>query len=133
VKLKFDDEPNLTEAVRWLFEGVADIYPWLKLIAQQQETILSNQDDLDVRAARIEAANTAVAAAIADLKAQVAAGVPAAALSFDRIDAAISGEEALEPAPVVAPVAPAAPVVDPSAPVVDPSAPVVTSPTAPTS
>lgn len=114
MKLKFSKEPDVTEALRWVFEGVADIYPWLKLINNKLEDILSNQDELDVRAARIEAANTAVAAAIADLKAQVAAGTVAAALDFTRLDAAVSGEEALEPAPVVAPVVDPAPVVAPT-------------------
>lgn len=74
---------------------------------------MSNQDDLDARSARIEAANVAVLAGINDLKAQVAAGTPAELLDFSRLDAAVAGEEALEPAPAV----------DPNAPVVDPNAP----------
>lgn len=113
MKLKFDREPDVTEALRWLFEGVADIYPWLEVINTQLEDILSNQDDLDARSARIEAANVLVLASINDLKAQVAAGTPAEELDFTRLDAAVAGEEALEPAPVVdAPVvdAPVAPV-----------------------
>lgn len=110
MRLEFDREPNVAEALRWLFEGVADLYPRLKSINNKLEDILSNQDELDARTARIEAANVAVAAAIADLKAQVAAGTPAEVLDFSRLDAAVSGEEALEPV--------AAPVVDPAAPAV---------------
>jgi glutathione S-transferase len=103
VRLKFGREPDLPEALCWLFEGVADLYPWLKLINNKLEDVMSNQEELDARAARIEAANVAVDAAIADLKAQVAAGTAAAQLDFTRLDAAVAGEEALEPAPVVAP------------------------------
>lgn len=99
MKIIFDNE-TLDRKVGWLIEGVWDLYPWLALIVKQQEDILSNQDELDARSARIEAANVVIAQEVADLKAQVAAGTPAEDLDFTRLDAAIAGEEASEPAPV---------------------------------
>jgi hypothetical protein len=110
VRRNTDDEAVERDALKWLINGVADLYPRLWNINNKLEAVLSNQDELDARTARILASNEAVANEVAGLKAQIAAGLPAEELNFDALDAAIAGEEALE--------APAAPVVTP--PVVDP-------------
>lgn len=96
MRLEIGDEGPL---LRWVVEGVGDIFPWLKEINRKLEDILANQDEIDARAARIETANAAILAEVADLKAQVAAGTPAEELDFSRLDAAVGGEEALEPTP----------------------------------
>jgi len=101
---------RIEDDLSWLLLGVAGIYPWLSAINTKMEVVLSNQDELDARSARIEASNASIAAEVTELKAQVAAGTPAEALDFSRLDAAIAGEEALEPAPAADPVpAPADP------------------------
>lgn len=104
MRLEFDREPNVTDALRWLFEGVADIYPWLEVINNKLEDILSNQDDLNTRVARLAAAVSAIATEITALQAQPGAD----ALDWSALDAQLSALEAEE-----APVAPA-PVVDPT-------------------
>ena len=106
-----NEEASEGDALAWLLEGVADLYPWLDAINQKLEAVLSNQDELDARAARIEAADSRIEAEIADLKAQVAAGTPAEQLDFSKLDAAVGREEGL--APAVAPPAPVDPAVTP--------------------
>ena len=95
-----NDDEVLRDGLKWIISGVADIYPWLHFLNRKLDDILTSQEQLDERSARIEAANTVIAQEVADLKAQVAAGTPAPELDFSRLDAAIAGEEASEPAPV---------------------------------
>lgn len=101
---RFNNETQEREALEWLVAGVADLYPWLSLIALQQEKILSNQDDLNSRVARLSTAVTAIAAEITALQAQPGADV----LDWSALDAQLSALEA-EEAPVVAPVVDPAP------------------------
>jgi hypothetical protein len=114
LKLQLEENRHNTfEMLSWILEGVADIYQRLEVIARKQEDILSNQDSIDADVARFTAAELNVAAEIAALKAQVAAGTPAENLDFTGLDAIATKLESDEtPAASATPVAatPAAPV-----------------------
>jgi hypothetical protein len=73
-------------------------------LAEQQERIMSDQDQLNTDVAALTAAETGIVNEIAGLKAQIAAGTPAAALDFTALDAVTSRLTADVPAPA-APVA----------------------------
>lgn len=111
--------------MQYVLEGIADMFPLFAQVLTKLEDILSDQDTLNAYVARLVAANerlvaanTAVAAGIADLKTQIANGTPAASLDFTGLDAAVTaeeegatGDEANEPVVATPPVE-AAPVED---------------------
>lgn len=117
-KLNFGQYPPSEVFMQYVLEGIADMYPLFARALTMLEDILSDQDTLNADVARLVAvntrlvaANTAVAAGIADLKAQVAAGTPAAALDFSGLESALTdaesgatGDEANEPVAAAPPV-----------------------------
>jgi primosomal protein N' len=103
-----DDWP---EFARYLAAGINHII-------EQQERIMTDQDRIDADVTALTNAEQAIAAEVADLKAQIAAGTTAAALDFSGLDAIAAKLTADEPAPA-APADPAAPAaVDPNTPVI---------------